>query len=81
MPTIALTGVRMMLIALKMMLTKVKTRPMMRKACVVRAIPGCILVVVGSIWFFFTVVCSIWLHFGCYCFYLVIFWLCLPGWR
>jgi len=34
MPTIALTGVRMMLIALKMMLTKVKPRPMMRKAWV-----------------------------------------------
>ena len=34
MPTIALTGVRMMLMALKMMLTKVKRRPMMRKAWV-----------------------------------------------
>ena len=33
-PTIALTGVRMMLMALKMMLTKVKRRPMMRKAWV-----------------------------------------------
>ena len=38
MPTIALTGVRMMLIALKMMLTKVKRRPMMRKAWVALSI-------------------------------------------
>ena len=59
--------------ALKMMLTKVKTRPMMRKACVVRAIPGCTSVVFwlhlvvfplyfGCSWFFlcciFAVVCS-----------------------
>ena len=73
MPTIALTGVRMMLMALKMMLTKVKTRPMMRKAYVVRAIYGCTLVVFwlylvvfplyfGCSWFFlcciFAVVCS-----------------------
>ena len=78
MPTIALTGVRMMLMALKMMLTKVKTRPMMRKACVVRAIPGCTLVLFGCI---FAVVCSMWLNFGSIRFYLVIFWFCLPGWR
>ena len=38
MPTIALTGVRMMLMALKMMLTKVKRRPMMRKAWVALSI-------------------------------------------
>ena len=96
MPTIALTGVRMMLMALKMMFTKVKTRPMMRKACVVRAIPGCTSVVFwlhlvvfplyfGCSWFYlcciFAVVCSMWLNFGSIRFYLVIFWFCLPGWR
>ena len=73
MPTIALTGVRMMLIALKMMLTKVKTRPMMRKACVVRAIPGCTSVVFWLYLVLFdcisAVVCSTWLHFGSNCFY------------
>ena len=34
MPTMALTGVRMMLMALKTMLMKVKRSPMMRMACV-----------------------------------------------
>ena len=76
MPTIALTGVRMMLIALKMMLTKVKTRPMMRKACVVRAIPGCTSVVfwLHLVVFPLVVVGSIWLYFCCSLFNLVAFW-------
>ena len=78
MPTIALTGVRMMLIALKMMLTKVKTRPMMRKACVVRAIPSCTSVV---FWLYLVAFLRWFVLLGCILVLIVSLRLYLPGWR